>query len=180
MIDVGTERLLPAKELPMWLEARGYGRRVTMRTVNRWIERGSDGARLEAVNIGGQLMTSVEAVQRWVEGQNPASRARDSSSHAPAAGGSAPAHSAPTVAAPRGSERVLVEHRLLPTELDLVIDRDRKSNDATRRLVAGVLFRAGHRSIAALARAPLESLLSLPRIGKASSDLVRRLKDEHS
>ena len=70
MIDIRTEHLLPVKDVPGYLESRGIGKRVTLRSVNRWIQRGSDGAKLEAIRIGGMAVTSREALQRWVEAQS--------------------------------------------------------------------------------------------------------------
>jgi hypothetical protein len=67
VIDVNEEALIPIQELPAYLQKRGLGRRIHRRDVYRWVQRGVGGVRLEAVKIGGCLVTSAEALQRWVE-----------------------------------------------------------------------------------------------------------------
>src|SRR5262245_61512614 len=145
MIQVHTERLLPIKELPAYLDSRGFGRKVTKRTVTRWISHGRAGARLEAIRIGGRIMTSVEAVQRWVAAQN-------SAAEQPALAASPPAYRAssqppaPPVPTHQQTERILMEHRIVPTELDRLIEGLPDELPGARSHVAGVLFRNGYRT----------------------------------
>ncbi len=70
MINVNSEQLLPARKVPAYLQSRGLGRRVHVSAVYRWMKAGIDGIRLESVRIGGQLVTSAEAIQRRVEARD--------------------------------------------------------------------------------------------------------------
>jgi hypothetical protein len=66
MIDLSTETTFPLGELPRHVPARN-GRRMHLSTGFRWASRGIRGVRLETIRVGGLLVTSVEALQRWCE-----------------------------------------------------------------------------------------------------------------
>lgn len=65
MVDVYNERLVAIRDVPKLLPKRPSGRPVHVSAVYRWVSRGVQGAKLEAVRIGGTLYTSVEAIQRF-------------------------------------------------------------------------------------------------------------------
>ncbi len=67
MINIGQETLLTPAEAARRLPSRRQGRRVHSATVYRWIATGINGIHLEAIRIGGSLLTSVEALQRFAE-----------------------------------------------------------------------------------------------------------------
>lgn len=174
-IDLNTERLLPLQDLPDYLESKGFGRRVTMRVVKRWVRQGCDGVLLEAVVIDRVGFTSLEAVQRWVDGQTAANGL------APPAT-TASVDSTSVVDGPRSLEHqasvhLLTEHRVLPTELDRVIhslDHPR----STLAFAAGVLFREGLRTIEDTQRLGLDGMLAIEGLGKRSAAVVRSLWDK--
>ncbi len=68
MIDIGTEQLIPFREVPRLLPPRPTGRRVHISAVYRWLNRGLGGICLESIKIGGTTYTSVEALQRFADG----------------------------------------------------------------------------------------------------------------
>ena len=178
MIDIRKEHLLPAHDLPAYLESRGYGKKVSRRTVQRWIEQGSDGARLEAVRIGGRLMTSLEAVQRWVAAQNVSVEIRDDTDlRSPTTDGLQGRLRQVEVMPEAEAKRVLVEHRLEPTELDKLIDSLTQFSDSTRRQAAGALFRAGLRTSADLRAVSLDVLLQAKGVGPRSKPIVQQLRE---
>ena len=72
MIDLEHESLLTlneARRLP-WLKSR-RGNAVSLCTLNRWRSRGVGGVVLETAKIGGTVVTSTEAVLRFVERLSP-------------------------------------------------------------------------------------------------------------
>lgn len=177
VIDISTEQLLRLRELPAYLESRGFGKRVSWNKVRSWVEQGCAGVRLEAVTIDGVQLTSVEAVQRWVEQQT---RSNQTASGEPATG--APGQVAETggTAEHRASVHLLTEHRVMPTSLDQMIhalDHPR----STRAFTAGVLFRAGLRTPEDARLRGLDALLTIPGIGTRSREVVgslwRRLQE---
>jgi hypothetical protein len=68
-----TESLIALADLPELLPAPS---RPSPRTVRRWTTHGITGIKLEAVRIGGELYTSREAFQRWIERVNAARELR--------------------------------------------------------------------------------------------------------
>jgi Protein of unknown function (DUF1580) len=72
MININHEQVLPVNKVPAYLQSRGLGKRVSVGTVYRWMIAGVGGVRLETVRIGGQMVTSAEAIQRWVEAREEA------------------------------------------------------------------------------------------------------------
>lgn len=92
MIDVN-EELIPLGRVPDLIPSRQPGKRLNQATVWRWANRGARGVLLETAVVGGGRLTSVEAVQRFVDrlssggpvgpvagpgGRTPARRLRDS------------------------------------------------------------------------------------------------------
>lgn len=66
MIDP-TEQILTlneARRLP-FLKGR-FGNRISLRTLHRWRSRGVGGIRLDSMKCGGTVVTSVEAVHRFL------------------------------------------------------------------------------------------------------------------
>lgn len=71
-----TERLIGLAEAARLFPAYRQGRPVSPVTPWRWATKGvrrSDGAtvRLEAVRVGGRWLTTVEAVERFIQNQTP-------------------------------------------------------------------------------------------------------------
>ena len=65
MIDVNTETLLPFSKAAKRCA-------VTIPTLYSWAFRGTkEGWRLESIKLGGKRFTSEEALERFVEAQNP-------------------------------------------------------------------------------------------------------------
>ena len=73
---------------------------------------------------------------------------------------------------------ILIEHRVMPTELDKVI-RSLKGHEAsTLAYAAGVLFRAGLRLPDEARKLGLAGLLAIPRLGARSVPVIRDLCDQ--
>lgn len=64
MIDLRDEELIPLKRVPDWC-SKHTGYRPHRSTVDRWRLRGSRGAKLETILIGGVRHTSVEKLQSF-------------------------------------------------------------------------------------------------------------------
>ena len=83
VIDLEHESVLTLKEAAKALPAL-RGRKIHLSTLYRWIERGVDGVRLEALRLGRTLVTSREALQRFAErrgtGATSSRRRRDAGS----------------------------------------------------------------------------------------------------
>lgn len=67
MIDVSSETLRTLPEAAKRLPRRRAGRPTNTATLYRWIAKGVRGVRLEAIRLGGGLVTSDEALQRFAE-----------------------------------------------------------------------------------------------------------------
>ena len=67
MIEFGTEAILTLKQAAAQLPHRRRGSRPHVATLYRWAQRGLRGVRLETIQVGGTLCTSVEALQRFFE-----------------------------------------------------------------------------------------------------------------
>lgn len=67
MIDIHKETLLSIFQVTRLVPPTREGRATHSSTVIRWILRGVRGRRLEAVRIGGNWYTSVEALARFAE-----------------------------------------------------------------------------------------------------------------
>ena len=67
MIDISTETVLTLTEAAKRLPQRRRGSRPHVATMYRWAQRGVKGVRLEALQVGGTLCTSLEALQRFFD-----------------------------------------------------------------------------------------------------------------
>lgn len=65
-INTETEKLLPLRKVPDYLDKRG-AKRPHVSACHRWAQVGLLGVRLETVRIGGVLHTSAEAIERWTK-----------------------------------------------------------------------------------------------------------------
>lgn len=169
MIDTTKEQLIPVREVPAYLEKRGFGRRMHVAAVYRWVHHGLDGVRLESVRIGGTTVTSAEAIQRWAAAREQHRQRRYS----------APAAPAVTAAARKREEtrRRLQEYRVMPTELDGVVRSLDAGEASTREHVANALFRAGMRTLAHAQARSIDQLLGIDGIGPKSTPIVRALAE---
>ena len=61
-----TENIITLKDARSEIAAI-TGKRPDLATVSRWIHRGVGGTRLEAVRVGRQLLTSKQALTRFIE-----------------------------------------------------------------------------------------------------------------
>jgi hypothetical protein len=66
MIDITNETLVQLSEAAGLLPGR-RGKKLHVSTLYRWVQRGVRGVRLETVLIGGSRLTSVEAIERFVD-----------------------------------------------------------------------------------------------------------------
>jgi len=172
-IDLNTEHLLPLKDLPEYLAAQGFGKRVTMRAMKRWVRQGCDGVCLEVVVIDRAILTSLEAVQRWADRQTAAnglSPSAPASQSCPASRSGGGEHTIEHEA----SVHLLTEHRVLPTELDRMI-HSLDHPTSTLAFAAGVLFRFGLRTPEDARRSGLPGLLAIKGLGKRSDAVIRSL-----
>ena len=62
-----SEHVLSLADAARILPKRRGGRRVHVATVYRWISHGCKGVKLEALQVGGTLCTSREALQRFFD-----------------------------------------------------------------------------------------------------------------
>lgn len=65
MIKVKTEQLVSFPEACKYLPRRRAGKAPHPATLYRWANVGLNGIRLETIQIGGTLCTSIEALQRF-------------------------------------------------------------------------------------------------------------------
>src|SRR6516162_6472511 len=94
-IDILTETVLPFGAVPQRFpflgrpsEDRKGSRRIHFSTVFRWWSKGIIGpggerVRLEATKLGGKLVTSLEALQRFSEALNPRVEGESSTAYPP-------------------------------------------------------------------------------------------------
>jgi hypothetical protein len=67
-IDLSCEQVMTLREVASILPRQRAGRKVHVSTLYRWASpRGVRGVRLETLKLGGRVVTSVEAVQRFAE-----------------------------------------------------------------------------------------------------------------
>jgi hypothetical protein len=76
MIDIANEQIISLKAAAKMLPSGRRGRPVNHATIFRWILDGvcspsGEIVRLDAVRMGGRWITSVQALQRFVEAQTP-------------------------------------------------------------------------------------------------------------
>ena len=86
-INLDRERLITLREAVRRLPSGTGDRRLHISTIYRWTARGVGGVRLETLRVGGRLVTSVEAIQRFAErcsgiGSRPVQRGRSLKSRA--------------------------------------------------------------------------------------------------
>jgi hypothetical protein len=171
MNHASSERLLPLADLPTHLESRGFGSRVSIRTVRKWAADGLKGTRLETIKIGRVTMTSHEAVQRWIDAQ---------AAGGPRATTTQPAlhpTTEPAVAVTPEQEaslHLLTEHRVMPTELDQAINALDLPR-TTLAYTAGILFRAGLRTPDDARREGHQGLMAIQGMGSRSALVIREL-----
>ena len=67
MIDLATETLISFADACELLPRRRAGRPAHPATLYRWAKPGLRGVRLETIQVGGSLCTSVEALQRFFD-----------------------------------------------------------------------------------------------------------------
>lgn len=69
MINIEREKTFPLTEAPRRneLPTRREGKRIHVSTLYRWSKRGVRGVRLETLQVGGTLCTSIEALQRFFD-----------------------------------------------------------------------------------------------------------------
>ena len=75
MLDISTEQLIALKDVAKRIPGRG-GRPTNFATIWRWIMKGSiapggNRVRLRAARIGGKWVTSIEAVQEFLQALTP-------------------------------------------------------------------------------------------------------------
>lgn len=61
MIDPINDELIPLREVPGLLPRRD-GKKIHIRTVYRWVNRGVRGKKLETIRVGGPYYTTAEAL----------------------------------------------------------------------------------------------------------------------
>jgi hypothetical protein len=67
MIDLQNETVIRLGDVPAYLPKHPNGRRPHVACVYRWVQRGCNGIKLEVINVGGIMATSVEALQRFCD-----------------------------------------------------------------------------------------------------------------
>lgn len=67
MIDINTESVLSLADAAKRLPQRRGGKRPHVATLYRWASAGVRGVKLETLQVGGTLCTSLEALQRFCE-----------------------------------------------------------------------------------------------------------------
>lgn len=66
MIDINTEELIPLGEAAQRVPGRLGKPGVHVSTMTRWCHQGINNETLEFVRVGGRILTSMAAVQRFV------------------------------------------------------------------------------------------------------------------
>jgi len=69
MITIGNDQLMTFAQAACLVPSR-TGRAVHVSTIHRWAASGAGGVRLESVRFGGTRMTSLEAMQRFLDQLN--------------------------------------------------------------------------------------------------------------
>jgi hypothetical protein len=72
MIDIMNEKLIRLEDLRDYLPSSRKGKKLGKAICFRWAGRGVRGVVLETIRVGGARLTSVEAIQRFVDAQNQA------------------------------------------------------------------------------------------------------------
>lgn len=71
MIDMQNETVVSLTEAAKELPKRRAGKKPHVATLYRWASRGMRGVRLETLQVGGTLCTSLEALQRFFNCLSP-------------------------------------------------------------------------------------------------------------
>lgn len=66
-IDLTHERVVTLREAASILPRQRGGRKVHVSTLYRWCSRGVRGVRLEHLKLGGRIVVSAQALQRFAE-----------------------------------------------------------------------------------------------------------------
>lgn len=74
MIDIVKEKLIRIEDVRDYLPSSRRGKKLGKAVNFRWAGRGVRGVVLETIRCGGSRLTSVEAIQRFVEAQNQSPR----------------------------------------------------------------------------------------------------------
>ena len=81
MIDIQNETVVSFAEASKHLPKRRAGKRPHVATLYRWAQQGVRGVKLETIQVGRTLCTSLEALQRFCEQcTDPSSRSPSSTS----------------------------------------------------------------------------------------------------
>lgn len=67
VFDLTKEKPVSLAQATDFLPRRADGKKVSIRTVERWIRHGHNGVRLEGGNLGITVVTSIESLQRFME-----------------------------------------------------------------------------------------------------------------
>jgi len=67
VIDLNKEKLITLVEAARLIPSSRRGKKVHFATLTRWHKHGSRGVKLECLRVGSALMTTVEALQRFIE-----------------------------------------------------------------------------------------------------------------
>ena len=67
MINLKTETIISFKDARQHLPRRRLGKRPSIETLYRWANPGLQGVKLETIQVGGTLCTSLEALQRFFD-----------------------------------------------------------------------------------------------------------------
>ena len=71
------ESMMTLAEAANYLPRNQHGKKITLRTLERWVRHGHRGVKLEGLPLGAKIYTSKEAIQRF----SNALAAKDSGSH---------------------------------------------------------------------------------------------------
>ncbi len=65
VFDLATEPPISLSEAANYLPAKPDGKKISIRTLERWIRHGHKKVKLQAVKVGSQLVTSKESLARF-------------------------------------------------------------------------------------------------------------------
>lgn len=66
-IDLSLERVISLRDAAQFLPRQRGGKKVHVGTLYRWVSAGVRGVRLENLKLGGRIVTSEEALQRFAD-----------------------------------------------------------------------------------------------------------------
>ena len=80
VIDLATDDLITLAEACVWLGERTGRKAPHKHTIRRWIDGGlTGGRRLESARVGSRVYTSIPALVRFLNGEDPAAAKADPS-----------------------------------------------------------------------------------------------------